>query len=232
VIQRPAVPGDRLPVALGIDGAGRLLVGDRHKGAIEIRDASGKQVSEIAIPRDPAERPVDPTDVFPAANGQAFWIVDNDNHCLKEIDARGRLLRRIGRRGSGRGELHYPATAAPAPGGGLLVTDVLNARVDVFDSQGSPRPPIGARGVTPGRFYRPKGVAVDPQGRIHVTDSFTGLVQVFDRQGGLLGIWGDASGQVRRLRGPTSIAIDGEGRFYVVEMLADRATVWRMRGRP
>jgi DNA-binding beta-propeller fold protein YncE len=220
----------RLPVGLGIESSGRLLVGDRDRGAIQVLTAEGALATTIPIPIDPGEQLADPTDVAPSATGKSYWVADNDNHCVKEIDAAGRLLRRLGRRGSGPGEMYYPATLALAPDGALAVADVLNARVDRFDAAGKPIAPLGSRGVLPGTFYRPKGVAVDRAGRCYVTDSFTGAVQVFAADGRFAGIWGKG-GKPLRLNSPTSIVIDDAGLVYVVEMLASTVSIWREHGR-
>jgi len=217
----------RLPVGMGLDKTGDLLVGDRDRGTILRLKSDGALGSTITIPREAAEKPADPTDVIPSPSGLTLLVVDNDNHCVKEIDPSGRLVRRLGRRGSGPGEMDYPATIAVAAGGQLAVADVLNARVDIFDGGGKPLRSIGSLGVVAGKFYRPKGVAIDRAGRLHVTDSFTGVVQTFDLEGRLIGVWGAAPGQPYRLRSPATIVADGAGRFYIAEMLADCVTVWR-----
>jgi len=221
---------NRLPVGLGIEPSGRLLVGDRDQGHILILQADGAFGTTIPIPVAAGERPADPTDLAPSGTGQSLWVVDNDNHCVKEIDLAGRLLRRIGREGEGAGEMRYPSTLALAADGGLAVVDVLNARVDRFDAQGAVLAPIGARGVTPGTFYRPKGIARDRAGRFHVTDSFTGVVRTFGPDGRLIGVWG-AKGAPLRLRAPASVFVDDAGLVYVVEMLSNAVTIWREAGR-
>jgi len=231
-LEGPVLDDRRLPVGLGIDAAGRLLVGDRQRGTIQRLQGNGAVESTIAIPRDPEERPADPTDVMPSPSGQTLLVVDNDNHCVKEIDAAGQLVRRIGRRGSGPGEMNYPATVALAAAGEMAVVDVLNARVDVFDREGRALRAIGSQGVVAGKFYRPKGVAMDRSGRLHVGDSFTGLIQAFGLDGQLIGVWGTAGGQPHRLKSPATILADASGQFYVVEMLANCVTVWRERGKP
>lgn len=225
-------PASRRPVALGIDGDGRLLVGNREKSMIEILDPQGRRVATIPIPRDASERPADPTDVLAGSLEGGFWVVDNDNHCVKQVDGSGRLLRRIGRFGSGVGEFQYPATIARTADEHFLVVDVLNARVGIFDRTGQPTGTIGGRGVVAGRFFRPKGVACDGTNRVYVTDSFSGLVQAFELDGRLIGVWGTASGQIHRLRAPATICVGEAHLFYVVEMLANRVSVWRERGRP
>lgn len=226
-LQKPLVPENRLPVGLGLDRSGRLLVGNRHTGQIEIRGTDGKLVDSITIPKAPTDRAADPTDILASPSGDSYLVVDNDNHCVKVVDSSGRLVRRFGGRGDGSGEMFYPATAALTPDDRIMVVDVLNARVDVFGQDGSPKPPIGSRGITAGKFYRPKGVAIDRSGRVLVTDSFTGLVQVFESDGRLAGIWGDSQGRPLRLRSPASIFVDAAGRVYVVEMMANRVSVWR-----
>ena len=78
--------------------------------------------------------------------------------------------------------------------GNLYVTDMLNARIEVFDADGNFIRTFGKRGDGPGYFAMPKSVAIDRDGHVWVTDSMQNRVQVFSPEGTLLMYIGNAQG--------------------------------------
>jgi len=59
-------------------------------------------------------------------------VADGRNHDLRVFDATGEFLYRIGREGSGPGELRQPCCLALAPDGALWVRDVRNGRFNAY----------------------------------------------------------------------------------------------------
>lgn len=65
-----------------------------------------------------------------------FVVVDQMLGNVKVFDGAGRLVRTIGRRGEGPGELGSPIDAAELEDGSLAVLDYGNGRVSIFDADG------------------------------------------------------------------------------------------------
>lgn len=129
----------------------------------------------------------------------------------------GRLLRQIGKRGSGPGQMVWPTNLAFGPGGDLYVCDTLNARVQVFDLQGKLVRSFGSSGLELGKMVRPKGIAVDRDGRLYVADAATDSVQIFDPEGRLLLMLGGAGNNPGDMQLPAKVAISYEGIEYFQE---------------
>ncbi|HET8540035.1 MAG TPA: hypothetical protein VFL83_09215 [Anaeromyxobacter sp.] len=140
----------------------------------------------------------------------------------------GAHLRRIGKKGQGEGELFFPTFLALAPGGGLYVSDTMNARVVEFDAGGAVVRQFGERGDRFGQFDKPKGVARDTFGNVYVVDSFFAAVQIFDASGRLLLFFGGPGDSRGFLANPAGIAIDARNRIYVANGLNYRVDVYEL----
>ncbi len=72
-----------------------------------------------------------------AVNAQGrVYIVDETDMSIKVLDAEGRYLRAIGRKGSGPGEFGRVSDLALLPNGRLLVTDFETRRTSFFSPEG------------------------------------------------------------------------------------------------
>jgi DNA-binding beta-propeller fold protein YncE len=134
----------------------------------------------------------------------------------------------IGKKGNGQGDLFFPTFLALAPGGGLLVSDTMNARVVEFAPDGAFVRQFGERGDRFGQFDKPKGVAFDTFGNVYVVDGFFAAVQIFNREGKLLLFFGGPGDSPGFLANPGGIAIDGKNRIYVANGLNYRVDVYEL----
>ena len=98
----------------------------------------------------------------------------------------GLLVRIIGKKGSGDGELSCPIDVAvlPAPGQ-IAIADCWNHRVCIFDGEsGTFVRAFGSQGKEEdGHFYYPTAIAADSHGHVLVLDDFTDRLQVLGRDG-------------------------------------------------
>ena len=92
--------------------------------------------------------------------------------------------------------------------GRILVTDLLNCRVQVFAPDGRLVRSFGRPGDRAGEFSRPKHLAVGSDGTVFVVDAAFQRVQVFDSQGRVLMLFGGPGGAPRRLTLPAAICVD------------------------
>jgi streptogramin lyase len=122
--RRGTGPGEfNLPHSIVIDSEGRLLVGDRENNRIQIFDETGKYVDEW--------RGFAPFGLCFDASGKLF-VADGRAHQILQLDSAGRVMNRIGRRGTGAGEFELPHMLASAPSGSLLIAEVNGRRLQML----------------------------------------------------------------------------------------------------
>ncbi len=122
-----------------------------------------------------------------------IWIVDAPGHIVYKLDAEGRELMRLGRKGiagADRDHFNLPTDVAFAPSGEVYVSDGYgNARVVKYSADGRYLLQWGTRGTGPGAFGLPHNLVTDRQGRVYVSDRDNERIQVFDPGGKFLNQW-------------------------------------------
>lgn len=117
-----------------------------------------------------------------------LYILDSTSKIQVVNTKTGAVVRSIGRRGSGPGELSIQTDQngniigdlAVAPYGDIYVADSGNHRVDIFSESGESKGQFGTFGQGDGQFSRPLQIAVDSSGSVYVTDADLRTIQKFD----------------------------------------------------
>jgi len=150
-----------------------------------------------------------------------FWA-DRANHRICRYDLKiSKVLDCFGKRGEMDGEFQYPYQMLFDSDGYLYVTDVLNARVQMFDQNGRFFSQIGSFGSDGHHLFRPNGIAMDPEHKLlFVSDSYFGTIKVF-KAGAAAGELTDAAGKPVKLQSPTGLAYR-DGVLYAAETLAGK----------
>lgn len=211
------------PVGLRIDDVGRLWIADSGNGRLILAERDGELMKTIAVPKAADAQRADPTDIAFSSGGQSVWVVDNDSHRVLKLSVAENTWQVVGTFGESLGQFEFPFQIAADRSGDVFVSDVINARVQLFDRVGTPLRNFGGFGVEPGNLYRPSGVAIDGEGRLWVADAVLGVVQIFYAQGEFLDVLRDENGNPLKLSGPMGLTFDGDGALYVVEQNAHRA---------
>lgn len=217
-------PG-QLNYPVGIDAAkdNRVYVADSGNHRVQIFSDKGVFLSGFAVKNDSKEgRPIDILRHSKTGN----LIVSNSDHHLLTYSAKGKLLKKWGGSGTGRGEFRYPATLSELKDGRIAVVDVLNSRVQVFNSDGSLSLVVGEWGVLPGQLFRPKGIAIDVKGNFYISDSYMGLVQKYADDGKFSAVLGK-KGKPYAMLTPVGMTIN-KNRLYVVEMRNNKVSVYQL----
>ena len=107
----------------------------------------------------------------------AHRIVTDDNHALSIYTRGGKLKKRFGKEGGGRGEYYHPNDVAADNAGLLYIADHGNSRVQVCNLTGEYVRMIG--NTHPGRLQGPIYVALDGDGNVYVTDLHTKQVNIY-----------------------------------------------------
>jgi len=211
------------PVALASSGDGSVYIADSRLGKL-LRVSPG---SSVAIPLA-LDVPVgQPTGLAFDATTQRIYVTDTLAHCVLVYSTDGRLLSRIGERGTGPGQFNFPTLLWLGPDRRLYVTDTLNFRVQVLDAEGKFITTFGRQGDSSGDAARPKGVATDSEGHIYVVDGAFHAFQIFDTAGRyLLGV-GERGSDPGEFWLPAGIAIDAHDRIYIADSYNRRVQVFQ-----
>jgi DNA-binding beta-propeller fold protein YncE len=160
-----------------------------------------------------------------------LWVVETAAHRLTIFDQDGKLVRRIGERGSAPGSFNYPTFLWIDPQGRVYVVDSMNFRVQVFDGNGKFLSCFGENGDGTGQLARPKGVATDSHGHIYLTDALSHMVQIFDQHGRFLFSFGGQGQGQGEFWMPAGIFIDGSDHIYVADSYNARIQVFKLEER-
>ncbi len=217
------------PVGVAFEGDRPWVIVPQAKVAL-LFGRDGAPLRRIELSE--CERPVG---VAIDAEAGKFYVTDTSSSASSEGHvvhiyelASGEHQGTVGRRGEGQGELFFPTFISLAPGGGFLVADTMNARVQQFDAEGAFVRQFGERGDQFGQFDKPKGIATDSFGNVYIVDSFFSVVQIFNREGRLLLFFGGRGDSPGFLSNPAGIAIDAQNRIYVANGLNFRVDVYQL----
>jgi len=158
-----------------------------------------------------------------------LYVADNENHRVQQFEASTLAFQRaFGGFGTDPGELGFPrslAGLAGDPGGGVLVGDTSNNRVEAWDREGRFVRAFGESGRVPGQFTIPGGVAVAPDGSVLVADSVNHRIERLAPDGRFvseiakhssLGYTTPGSGP-GEFREPQNVAVAADGAFAVAD---------------
>jgi len=106
-----------------------------------------------------------------------WWGLDNLGYTGWHVPGSGR----IGKYGSGDGQLCVPEGITVDSSGYIYVADTVNHRIQKFSSSGDFITKWGSDGSGNGQFHVPAGIAVDSSGYVYVADSDNNRVQKFKK---------------------------------------------------
>ena len=114
----------RLPHAICLDGRGRVYVGDRENGRVQVFDPDGRFLARFTESGAPYG-------LFLTGKGRLF-VADGRTHWIKVLDLEGRVLGRWGEKGTGPGQFRLPHAVCVDSHGAVYVAEVDGRRVQKF----------------------------------------------------------------------------------------------------
>ncbi|HLO64520.1 MAG TPA: 6-bladed beta-propeller [Azonexus sp.] len=213
------------PTGIALGPAGRVFVADSDLKQVFSLDPQGN--GTVVVDYGQLERP---TGLAWDAKDGLLYVSDTQAHQIKVFDMTGRLVRTIGKRGEGPGEFNFP-TFLSLSRDRLVVSDTMNARVQLIPLDGSGAPEIvGERGTMIGNLVRPKGVAVDSENNLYVIESYYDHLLVFDERARFLLPIGGAGKAAGSFYLPGGVWIDRGNRVFVADTFNGRISVFQFLG--
>ena len=147
---------------------------------------------------------------------QGHSIVTDDDHTVSIYTRDGKLEKRFGKQGGGRGEFNSPHGVAADNAGLLYIAERNNSRVQVCNMAGECVRMIGDK--DPGRLQQPIGVAIDGDGDVYVTDFKTEQVNIYTASGQYKSSI-TATDVPQQDWWPRHVAVDGDRQLYVTDQM-------------
>ncbi|KAK6182241.1 hypothetical protein SNE40_009969 [Patella caerulea] len=113
-------------------------------------------------------------------------IFASDTSVAKAELEQGKLLKKTGRKGRGKGQFNMPCGVAVTKSGDVVVADTENHRIQIFNSDGLFKYKFGTKGSELNQLSYPMCVAMTSNDTIAVTDSVNACVKIFSQNGDLL----------------------------------------------
>jgi DNA-binding beta-propeller fold protein YncE len=212
------------PIGITRDADDFVYVADSELNAVIRFRSDGSAAGLIRHPD--LERP---TGIAWDPESHRLFVADTRAHDIKVFNSRGELLETVGDRGTAPGQFNAP-THLDVHHNSLLITDTLNARVQVMNFDTGEFRVIGNRGLYVGNLTHPKGVCADDDGNVYIVESYYDHLLVFNQDGKyLLPIGGSGSGPGQFFL-PAGVWMDSGNRLFVADMFNSRVSVFQFLG--
>jgi streptogramin lyase len=172
-----------------------------------------------------------PTGIAFHPGNEELWVVETAAHRIAVFNRSGAVVKRIGSRGTGRGQFNYPTFIWIDREGRIYVVDSMNFRIQMLDSEGGWITSFGQQGDGSGDLARPKGVATDSHGNIYITDALFHVVQIFNSEGEFLDSFGGQGQGQGEFWMPAGIYIDQDDHIFVADSYNSRIQVFKLEER-
>ncbi len=195
------------PVAVAVDDRGYIYVADTDRREVICFDNNGTVI--VHFKPENRER-YKPTAV--AVHETTLYVTDAEEHTVDLFYINnGQHIGSIGSRGNNPGKFYFPTGVAIQQRNRLIVSDMLNSRVQVFDTHQTTGKQLLLSMGQPGNGYgdmgKPKHVAVGPDGVIFVADSEFGHIHLYNEKGKLLMLLGGPQDKTGNTPLPFGVAI-------------------------
>ena len=165
------------------------------------------------------------------SEGGEIVVSERDGNSVSIISANGEK-KSIGTSGSAPGQFNYPeGVSIDVKGGGIVVCDLSNYRIQQFSPTGKHLKTVGTKGNGPLQFNQPVGIAVHPHThKVYVADTDNHRIQVLNSDltySSNFGSHGSSNGEFNE---PYDISTDSAGNVYVVDSNNHRIQVFSSDG--
>ena len=168
------------------------------------------------------------TDVAVTPDGYLLML---DQNCILKMTMDGRLVKTIGKKGSGNLQFNVPfGITVDQNNGKVYVAELYNHRIQVLNSDLTFSHTFGSEGRTKGKLMQPNGVALDSEGFVFVADTFNHRIQRFSPNGDPLFDIGSEGSKPGEFKHPEKLVIANDY-IYVTEHDNSRISVFKTDGK-
>ena len=211
------------PLGLTSDSHGNIYVTDSVKQRAVVFDPNGEFLYAMGL-KGELQRPIG---IAVDEKRNRVYVVDSKAHQIVVYNKAGKLVERIGKRGSEPGEFNWPTNITLDSSGKIYITDSMNFRIQILNPDGTSNRAFGENGDGRGQFVRAKGIAVNSLGHIYVSDAAFNNIQIFSNEGKLLLDVGTLGSEPGQFILPAGIFIDKENKIYVADQYNFRIQVFQ-----
>lgn len=218
------------PRAIAMAGDGSVFIADKT-GRILHYDGAGNWLGSFYMPEYKTGKP---NGLTVGPDGY-LYIADTHYHRVLVTTFDGKVIRQVGRNGSGDGQFMFPTDIAFVGSGAtrlMLVSEYGgNDRISVFTMDGKFVRTLGSFGSEEGQFSRPSSMLVDEaRGRLYVADACNHRIAIYDMALTLKGYIGSGGTDVGQLRYPYGLALKPGGDIVVSEFGNNRLQIFSPEG--
>ena len=164
------------PWGLALSPDDKIYISDWDKGRISVYQKDGKKVNTFGRKDNGIKFPAGIT--FDRKGN--LLIADRGKHCVWVMTPEGTLIGRIGKKGSGPGELLFPHGVAVLPDNTIAISETGNHRISIFTPTNTFLYSFGEEGMEPGMFQLPRHLCTNSKGQLVVADEMNQRIQIFD----------------------------------------------------
>ena len=214
------------PNGIAISSTGDIAVSDTQKHCVHLLNSSG--MSRMDLGGEELNYPVGVAFDITEKN---VIVADRDNHRVLVYSTKtGKLVRKIGRKGSGEGQFDGPSGVCVDGEGRILVADWNNHRIQVFSPEGIFLFKFGDTAAK-NKLKHPRAVTFcDERNRFVVSDTGNHVLKVFGPKGKFLYTIGSPGGRKGQLYSPRGVTVDKLDRIVVCDFDNHRVQFFRFDG--
>lgn len=213
------------PNGIAISSTGDIAVSDTQKHCVHLLNSSG--MSKMDFGGEELNYPVGVAFDITEKN---VIVADRDNHRVLVYSTKtGKLVRKIGRRGSGEGQFDGPSGIFVDSEGRIIVADWNNHRIQVFSPEGIFLFKFGD--TVKNKLKHPRAVTFcNERKRFVVSDTGNNVLKVFGPKGKFLHTIGKPGTKKGELYSPRGVTVDKLDRIVVCDFDNHRVQFFRFDG--
>lgn len=213
------------PHGIAISSTGDIAISDTQKHCVHLMNSNG--LSKMDFGGEELDYPVGIAFDITEKN---VIVADRDNHRLLVYSTKtGKMVRKIGRKGSAEGHFDGPSGIFVDGEGRIIVADWNNHRIQVFSPEGIYLFKFGD--TVKNKLKHPRAVTFcNVRNRFIVSDTGNNVIKVFGPKGKFLHSIGNPGVKKGELYSPRGITVDKLDRIVVCDFDNHRVQFFRFDG--